>query len=149
MQTNETHQEPKAHNRKKKAILLIILACVTSVAVAILVTYLSPTPVFAPYITEQITYTSYQWASGDTSITITVQNTGFMNLTIATIQVDGVAVVASSLSITLPYALNKGNSVTFKITPTGGFKANKQYTFMIVTTKGNEFGPYTLTAPSF
>jgi hypothetical protein len=144
MQTkSETHQEPKAHNKKQKAILLIILACVTSaiVAIPLIIAYLTPPLDFGWPSTEQIIYKSYTWGPNDAYINLTVTNTGPSTLTIAKIQVDGNTVLSPNT------VLVKGNSTTYKITY--AFQNGVQYNFMVVTAKGNQFGPYTLTAPSF
>ena len=127
------------------AIILIAVTVAVSIAVAAWMGALT----FTFMQTEQITYTGYQWASPGTTtvpyIQITVKNTGTSDLSIAEVRVDGVA--ATGTGQTMPYALTKGDSVTFTVTKTGNFTRGTTYEFMVLTSKGNQFGPYVKTAP--
>jgi hypothetical protein len=68
-----------------------------------------------------------------------------MNLTIASIQVDGVTQTTNvSPNIGSGFSLAKAALQTFNITK--AFTSGVQYNFTVVTAKGNKFGPYTLTA---
>jgi hypothetical protein len=107
-----------------------------------------------PPSTEQITYTSYTWTTAggkDTKVTLTVENTGSGTLTVANVEVDGVTAVNYSLTLTTGGAsgttltLAKGASAKIVITQT--FTSGVEYNFMVITAKGNQFGPYTLCAP--
>jgi cell division protein FtsB len=102
--------------------------------------------------TEQITYTSYAWGANDAYLNLTVKNTGSVDLSITQVQIDfspqtsGVMFYYSGGSTaSIPYALTKGNSVTIKIVYT--FTSGAPYNVIVITAKGNQFGPYTLTAP--
>jgi hypothetical protein len=105
--------------------------------------------------TEQITFTGYSWASPGTTtvanITISIKNTGASDLSVAEIRVDGTATGVTAkvggVTVTFPKALPKGNSTTYVISITNSFTRGTQYSFMVVTAKGNQFGPYTQTAP--
>jgi P pilus assembly chaperone PapD len=133
-------------NRARLLILicLLILACAVAIAVY---GYWANEPYPDPFTTstEGITYTSYRWGTNDGSVTLTVENTGPVNLTIASIQIDGVSQSSVSPALGSRYQLAKGASQAFNITHT--FISGEQYNFMFVTAKGNQFGPYTLTAP--
>ncbi|MEM2102454.1 MAG: hypothetical protein QXM22_02940 [Candidatus Bathyarchaeia archaeon] len=104
--------------------------------------------VFAPIAPEQIACTGYAWATPGTatvpSITITIRNAGLADLSIVEWRVDGDAATANPAP---PQALTKGSSMTFTITSAGNFTRGIQYNFMVVTSMGNQFGPYSLTAP--
>jgi flagellin-like protein len=135
--------------RSKKAlspvIATIILIAVT-VAVSLAVAAWMGALTFSFTSTEQLTYTSYTWTTSggkDTNITLTVKNTGPGTLTIANVEVDG-----SSAHYTITPAggqLTKGSSATIVVSQT--FTSGVEYSFMVVTAKGNQFGPYPLTAP--
>jgi len=130
------------------SIILIAVTVAVSIAVAAWMGALT----FTFTNTEQITFTAYSWAtpaSGRVSyIFITVKNTGAADLSIAEVRIDG---VTANHNGTFPYALAKGYSVKLNITRTtaagGAYYSGTQYSFMIVTAKGNQFGPYTQTAP--
>jgi P pilus assembly chaperone PapD len=134
----------------KNRARLLILICLLILACAVAITvygYWANEPVPGPFTsTEEITYTSYRWGTNDGSVTLTVENTGPMNLTIASIQVDGVTQATNvSPNIGSGLSLAKAASQTFNITK--AFTSGIQYNFTVVTAKGNKFGPYTLTAP--
>jgi flagellin-like protein len=148
--------------RSKKAlspvIATIILIAVT-VAVSLAVAAWMGALTFSFTSTEQITYTSYTWTTGtsgsDPKIALTVENTGSGTLTIANVEVDGVTanytltLLPSGTPVAAPgtLTLTKGSSAKIVIMPTGGFSSGVQYNFLVVTAKGNQFGPYTLPAP--
>jgi hypothetical protein len=105
---------------------------------------------------EQITYTGYAWAtpSGTTvsNITLTIKNTGPAELSVATVRVDGSSTgvtvkETSGATVTWPKAMAKCAEWSFVVSITGGFSRGTQYNFMVVTSKGNQFGPYVVTAP--
>jgi len=112
---------------------------------------------------EQLTYTSYVWKTGtsgfDPKITLTVENTGSGSSTIASVAVDGNPLATTNCTINgvalTPTTLTKGSTATIVITPskpfpgqtTTGFVSGIEYNFMVVTAKGNQFGPYVLPAP--
>jgi flagellin-like protein len=131
------------------AIILIAVTVAVSIAVAAWMGALT----FSFTSTEQITYTGYSWASPGSygtvpSITITIKNTGATDLSISEWRIDGSSTgVTSNPSVTQPLPLTKGSSQTFTITKTGNFTRGTQYNFMVVTSKGNQFGPYVQTAP--
>jgi len=142
--------------RSKKAlspvVASIILIAVT-VAVSIAVAAWMGALTFTFTATEQITYTSFAWATpGNTTVgscAFTIKNTGGTDLSIAQVQVDSKAVTPASkvYNPTGPLwpSLPKGNSVTINITQT--FQRGTTYNFMVVTSKGNQFGPYVQTTP--
>ena len=136
------------------AIILIAVTVAVSIAVAAWMGALT----FSFTTTEQITYTAYAWAAptGTPStvayINLTIQNTGPAELSIASVRVDGktsgVTVKdTAGVTATLPQGLMKGYSVSYTVSITGNFQRGTQYNFMVVTAKGNQFGPYTLTTP--
>jgi flagellin-like protein len=138
--------------RSKKAlspvVASIILIAVT-VAVSIAVAAWMGALTFTFTNTEQITFTGYSWPTPGTGTTvpyilITIKNTGASDLSISEVRVDG---VTASHNGTFPYALLKGYSVKLNITRTGSYNRGTQYSFMVITAKGNQFGPYTQTAP--
>jgi flagellin-like protein len=149
--------------KSKKAlspvIATIILIAVT-VAVSLAVAAWMGALTFSFTSTEALTYTSYVWTTGtsgyDSKITLTVENTGSGTSTIASVEIDGnLLVQGTNCTITPGTTLTKGSTATIVITPTTkfpgatsvGFVSGVEYNFMVVTAKGNQFGPYTLTAP--
>jgi flagellin-like protein len=127
------------------SIILIAVTVAVSIAVAAWMGALT----FTFTNTEQVTFIGYSWPTPGTGptvpyILITVKNTGAADLSIAEVRVDGVTATHNG---TFPYALPKGISVKLNITRTGAFTRGTQYAFMVITAKGNQFGPYTQTAP--
>ena len=134
------------------SIILIAVTVAVSIAVAAWMGALT----FTFTNTEQITFTGYSWASPGTTtvanITISIKNTGSSDLSIAEIRVDGTSTgvtvkTTAGVAVTFPDALAKGASKTYVVSITGSFQRGTQYNFMVVTAKGNQFGPYTQTAP--
>jgi flagellin-like protein len=134
------------------AIILIAVTVAVSIAVAAWMGALT----FSFTNTEQITYTGYAWASPGAStvsnITITIKNTGATDLSISEIRIDGSTTgvtvkTTGGATVTFPDAMAKGASKTYVVIRTGGYTRGTQYNFMVVTSKGNQFGPYTQTAP--
>jgi flagellin-like protein len=140
----------KSRKALSPVVASIILIAVT-VAVSIAVAAWMGALTFTFTNTEQITFTGYSWGSPGTTvpnILITIKNTGASDLSIAEVRIDGTSTgVTVTPSLTTPYALAKGISVTFNVTKSGGFTRGVQYSFMVLTAKGNQFGPYTQTAP--
>jgi len=140
--------------KSKKAlspvVASIILIAVT-VAVSIAVAAWMASMTTGQMATEGITFTGHQWASpGNTTIgwiVVKVKNTGASDLSIAEIRIDNIATSAHNFTgaAALPYSLPKGSEVSVNIT--GSFIRGIQYGFSVLTSKGNIFGPYTLTAP--
>jgi flagellin-like protein len=134
------------------SIILIAVTVAVSIAVAAWMGALT----FTFTNTEQITFTGYSWASPGTTtvanITISIKNTGASDLSVAEIRVDGTATgvtvkTTGGVTVTFPEAMAKGTSKTYVVSITGSFQRGTQYSFMVVTSKGNQFGPYTQTAP--
>ncbi len=132
------------------SIILIAVTVAVSIAVAAWMGSLTT----GQMATEGITFTGYTWASpsGTTipSIVIKVKNTGSSDLSIAEVRVDTATIATGSLLFngsapTLPYSLTKGSEVSINMTYS--FTRGVQYNFYVVTSKGHEFGPYTLPAP--
>jgi flagellin-like protein len=130
------------------SIILIAVTVAVSIAVAAWMGALT----FTFTNTEQITFTGYSWATPVSGrvpyMLITVKNTGSADLSIAEVRVDG---VTANHNGTFPAPVVKGSSVILNITRTtaagGQYYSGTQYSFMIITAKGNQFGPYTQTAP--
>ena len=123
------------------SIILIAVTVAVSIAVAAWMGALS----FNLMGTEQITFTSYTWATDNTYMNITVKNTGSSDLSIQDVRLDGKAVITDLDPIPCP--LLKGYSVNIVVTPTPAFGHGVQYEFTVITSKGNTFGPYIKTAP--
>jgi len=127
------------------SIILIAVTVAVSIAVAAWMGSLTT----GQMQTEGITFTGYTWASPSNttilSIVIKVKNTGATDLSIAEVKVDSDTMPQANVSITLPYSLTKGSEVSINITK--AFTRGVQYNFYVTTSKGHEFGPYTLPAP--
>jgi flagellin-like protein len=125
------------------AIILIAVTVAVSIAVAAWMGALTLTFM----TTEQITFTVFVWGANNANAQITVKNTGTSDLSIQAVRIDGAAPASVDPSLTPPYVLSKGNSVTFTLTRAGGFISGTSYEFEVLTSKGNIFGPYARTAP--
>jgi flagellin-like protein len=139
--------------RNKKAlspvIATIILIAVT-VAVSLAVAAWMGALTFSFTSTESMTYTSFLWgtnaAGHDTNITLTAKNTGSGTSTIANVEQDG-ATATYKINGTSQGTLLMPKGSSAKIVITYAFVSGIEYNFMVVTAKGNQFGPYTLAAP--
>jgi hypothetical protein len=136
-------------------IIWILIAATIAVSF-IFIAWWNPPLTGYPMQIEQISYTDYAWAtpSGTTisNITLTIKNTGNKDLFIASITVNGTATgvtvkETNGATVTFPRYVNKGSTWSFVVSISGSFQRGTQYNFMVVTSKGNQFGPYTLTAP--
>ena len=146
---SETHQEPKAHNTYTRLMVMILVLLVTSACAVAMIGYLgSQVEIGGPGdFGPVLTFTSYLWGKNDANITLTIQNTVPRTLTIINVQVDGSTANYKVNGTYSTLLMQKGSFAKIVITPTGGFISGIQYTFMIVTATGNQFGPYTLCAP--
>ena len=124
-------------------VLLVISACVIAI-----IGYWSSQVViggkgdFDPFQA----FTSYLWGKNDANITLVIKNTVSSTLTISNVQLDGNTATykingTSQGSLLMP----EGSSAEIVITY--AFVSGTQYNFIVVTAKGNQFGPYTLAAP--
>jgi len=124
------------------SIILIAVTVAVSIAVAAWMASLTT----GQMQTEQIIFTGSSWGSpsGTTVpyILISVKNNGASDLSIAEARVDGSTAVTYA-----PLPLSKGSSTTLNITIASGFTRGVQYSFTVLTSKGNIFGPYVQTAP--
>lgn len=137
------------------SIILIAVTVAVSIAVAAWMGALS----FNFMNTEQLTFTSYVWGSPTSSyFNFTTKNTGSQGLTISDVRIDGGAALSISYkknsdawapytSGTTTVTADKGDSVQFGVTRTGGYVSGIQYEFTVITAKGNIFGPYIKSAP--
>lgn len=127
------------------SIILIAVTVAVSIAVAAWMGALS----FNLMGTEQLTFTNHVWGASNAYANLTIRNSGSSDLSIQAVRIDGNAPlsVSPTLSPLSPYALLKGDSVTFMVTPISAFGAGIQYEFTVITAKGNTFGPYIKTAP--
>jgi len=145
----------KSRKALSPVVASIILIAVT-VAVSIAVAAWMGALTFQFTNTEQITYTGYSWASPGTTtvsnITITIKNTGASDLSVAEWRVDGTSTgvtvkTTAGVAVTFPDVLTKGSSKSYVISIASSFQRGTQYSFMVITAKGNQFGPYVQTAP--
>jgi flagellin-like protein len=133
------------------SIILIAVTVAVSLAVAVWMGSLTT----GQMQTEGISFLNYAWASPSAStianITITIKNTGSVDLSVAEVKVDNTVISASNLRFngnsqqSLPYSLPKGSEVS--ITIIYAFQRGTTYNFYVRTSRGNVFGPYTLPAP--
>ena len=125
------------------ALILVIAAVAASVVAAIWMGGLTLTPLAS----EQVTFSDVVWSADNTNVSITLKNTGTADLYIKAFKVAGADPESISPKLDTPYLLTQGSSVTFVVSKAGGFKHKVHYMFMVTTSKGNSFGPYSKTAP--
>jgi len=90
---------------------------------------------------EDLRYTDLQWGPSNAYCNITIWSLGSSNVTI--VQVVQVEIDNTKETLdapVLPYTLSKDSSVTIKAT--GIFNSGTEYSFMVITAKGNQFGPF-------
>jgi len=97
--------------------------------------------------TEQVTFSDVVWGADNANVSVTLKNTGTADLYIKAFKVAGADPESISPTLDTPYLLKQGSSVTFVVSQVGGFKHNVHYMFMVITSKGNSFGPHYRTAP--
>ena len=132
------------------AIILIAVTVAVSIAVAAWMGALT----FTFMATEEITFTGYTWDTSSPSqyILLAVKNTGSGDLSISEVRISGVTAASVKIGTTTvdsnnPYLLNPGSSATLNVTRTEGYTSGTKYEFVVISTKGNQFGPYIKTAP--
>ncbi len=126
------------------AALVIVIA--TSAACIAIASWTGVLPLTANAV-EQVTFSDAVWNADNSEVRITLKNTGTADLYIEAIKIAGVNHKSISPRLDDPYLLEQGDSVTFVASIDGGFQHNGRYLFMVTTTKGNNFGPYSKTAP--
>lgn len=136
----------RSRNALSPVIAAIILVAAT-VAVSIAAAAWMGAITFSFMKTEQVTFTNFVWGASNANVQVTLKNSGSSDLSIQAIRINGVSPASASPSLATPYLLPKGSSVTFTLTRTGGFNSGTSYEFVVVTSKGNLFGPYSRTAP--
>ena len=148
----------KLFNSKKAlspVVASIILIAVT-VAVSIAVAAWMGALTFTFMATEEIAFTDCTYQSSLATATLRVKNTGTGILTIDHVLLNNQR--SSINSTALAVKLNPGATATIVVEsndydtaagiPSGLFVQGNNYAFTVVTTKNNQFGPYTKTAPS-
>jgi flagellin-like protein len=137
----------KMNTRSRKAlspvVASIILIAVT-VAVSIAVAAWMGALTFNFMATEQLKITNVQFTPNNSSILVTMQNTGTTPVTISEIRVNnGVSCVFTNSPLTLPANTQNSTTVTYAAQWANG----AQYEIEMKSSKGNQF-TYTATAPS-
>ena len=124
------------------SIILIAVTVAVSIAVAAWMGALS----FTFMATEQVNFTGCVYVDDGTSVTLTVKNTGTSKVTIDRVMVNNVDSTSDSTLTTTALTLDPNQADDITITAT--FEAGANYAFSVYTSKNNQFGPYTKTAPS-
>jgi hypothetical protein len=95
---------------------------------------------------EDLRYVDWAWGPSNEYCNITITNIGPIDVTIdQVVQVEIDNTKETLDAPVLPYTLTKDSSVTIKVA--GTFISGTRYSFMVITARGNQFGPLTLTAP--
>ena len=109
--------------------------------------------------TEQLSFIDCQYASDLSHVNITLKNTGSGSLTISKILINGYLNTSKGWDVMTPNAdatLTPNEVVVIKVLASGypsaaGIVSNKfdrgaNYAFTVITSKNNQFGPYTKAA---
>ncbi|MEM0007503.1 MAG: archaellin/type IV pilin N-terminal domain-containing protein [Candidatus Bathyarchaeia archaeon] len=135
------------------SIILIAVTVAVSLAVAVWMGSLTTGQMQTEKL--QITDVRYEYTATVKKVYIDVVNIGSTTSTITDIRIDGITYKNFNstgnglLDKTLPYDLEKGDSVTFTITfTTWPFRSGVNYEFTLLTAKGVVVGPYIKPAPS-
>lgn len=134
------------------AIILIAVTVAVSIAVAAWMGSLTFSFMGG---TEELKILDVKFDKATSKLSVEVTNIGTEKVTISDIRVDGVTYkdVGDSDNgacddLASGYELDKGANHTFVITFTSWpFKSGVKYTFLVLTTRGNQF-QYTATSPS-
>ena len=116
------------------AIILIAVTVAVSIAVAAWMGALT----FTFMETEQLTYTEVDFGTGNTTIAVTVENTGTADVVVTKATVTGYNVdeTVNFDDVTVP----KGDSAPITLTLTSGqWVAGRAYDIELLTAKGNKF----------
>jgi archaeal type IV pilus assembly protein PilA len=119
------------------AIILIAVTVAVSIAVAAWMGALT----FTFMKTEELKVQGHTWATGNTSIALTVKNTGTSALTLSEARVNDVKVDTSTFT---PATLDPG--LTSQVVITRSFTSGTKYEFAVLTATGNKY-TYVATAP--
>lgn len=131
----------KALSSLGAAMILVTIAVASSIVVA------AWTGGFTVMATEQVTLLDVVWSADISNVSVTLKNVGTADLSIKSFKIAGAEPKSISPTLYAPYLLRRGSSVTFVVTKDGGFSHMVQYMFLVITAKGNSFGPYFRTAP--
>lgn len=124
-------------------MVLVMIAVAASIVAAVWMGGLTLTA----RATEQVTFSDVVWSADNANVSVTLANTGTADLYIKAFRIAGAEPESISPTLDTPYLLKQGSSVTFVVTIAGGFKHHVQYIFIVITSKGNSFGPHYRTAP--
>jgi len=136
------------------SIILIAVTVAVSLAVAIWMGALS-TGFMA---TEQLSFIDCQYASDLTYVDITLKNTGSGSLTISKILINGYLNTTAGWTVQggADATLTPNEAVVIRVDPSkyppaagivsGKFDRGANYAFTVITSKNNQFGPYTKAA---
>ena len=135
-------------NKKSKGISPVI-ATIIMVAVAIVISIAAAfwlTGLMGAFTTyENIRITAYANRSGNNYIiNVTIHNVGIANVTINQILIEGG--MKGTITPSLPYVVNPGNSITFKITgyATSDFPPGRTVRVTVITARASYEGQVTL-----
>ena len=122
----------------KKYLVLIGVIIAFSIILAVMLfqssTVNNATPKTLGFVgnAEQASITNVVFNS-NTQVTVTIENTGSMTVTIVTAKIDGTTVTINPLTL----IINEGSSGTVTLTSATAFVNYAQYTIELTTAKGN------------
>jgi flagellin-like protein len=139
------------------AIILIAVTVAVSIAVAAWMGALT----FTFMATEQVAFTGCTYATGLDTADIKIKNSGTSILTIDQVLINNQLNSSSpgwAVQGTADRTLDPGEEITIRVNANAYgtsagivnnlFVQGSNYAFTVVTSKNNQFGPYTKTAPS-
>lgn len=86
---------------------------------------------------EDLRHVYLAWGASNAYCNISVRNIGHVDVTIAQVIIDNTTITPDTPI--MPCVLTKDSSLTIKVTST--FNSRTEYPFMVITAKGNQFGP--------
>jgi hypothetical protein len=143
--------------KKKYRAIIYFVACLSGLAIGVAIALASsgyigllnnslnpPIGGFGyPSHWEELAYASWEWGPGNEYCNITIRNIVSLDATIAQVRIDNSTITPDTPL--LPCTLKKDVSVTIKVA--GTFISGMRYSFMVITARGNQFGPLSLIAP--
>lgn len=132
---------------------IILIAVTVAVSIAVAAWMGSLTVGFME--TEELNIIGVTYDKDVKKVSIEVANVGTNTITITDVRIDDITYKNFNstdnglMTDTLPHDLDKGDIHIFEITFTAWpFNSGVKYGFIVLTARGNPFGPFTKTAPS-
>jgi flagellin-like protein len=137
------HKFKKNSKGLSPVVASIILIAVTVAVSVVVAAWMGGMTIGLMGNAEQVSVTNYAF-SGDTTVVLSVRNTGTATVTLSSATIDGNSVTPAFVAPSTDLNIDKGTTGTYSLTNAAAFEAGAQYSIKLVTAKGTTV-PYTIT----